>query len=210
VIDDEESLLPCVREVGAIAVPPLSRRTFDPNESARLSDAGRAISKKSGLDAFFRSGGYTLAMLAESNRFGIAILLLRVVIGFAFVLHGTPKIAHASTWMDGMAFHPPALLQEAAAVAEFFGGIALIAGVASRIAATLIGIDMLVALAAVHVPAHAPLVSSHGESLELPAVYLIGAFAIVLVGPGRWSADALIARCASERRRQSRRRAVLS
>jgi putative oxidoreductase len=151
-------------------------------------------------------------MLAESNRFGIAMLLLRVVIGFAFVLHGAPKIAHASSWMDAMPFHPPALLQEAAAVAEFFGGIALIAGVASRIAATLIVLDMLVAIAAVHLPAHAPLVSSHGASLELPAVYLIGALAIVLVGPGRWSADALIARLklANQRSRQSRRPAVLS
>jgi putative oxidoreductase len=151
-----------------------------------------------------------LAMLAESNRFGIAMLLLRVVIGFAFVLHGAPKIEHASSWMDGMPFHPPAFLQEMAAVAEFFGGMALIAGVASRIAATLIAIDMVVALTAVHLPAHAPLVSSHGDSLELPAVYLIGAVAIVLVGPGRWSADALIARLASGRRREARRSAVLS
>jgi putative oxidoreductase len=155
-------------------------------------------------------------MLAESNRFGIAMLLLRAVIGIAFVLHGGPKIAHASSWMDGMPFHPPAYLQEAAAAAEFFGGFALIAGTASRVAAALIAIDMLVAIAAVHAPAHAPLVSSHGESMELPGVYLIGALAIVLAGPGRWSVDALIARhthigwFASDRRRQSRRRAAVS
>jgi putative oxidoreductase len=153
-------------------------------------------------------------MIAESNRLGIAMLLLRVAIGIAFVLHGGPKIGHASTWMDGMSFHPPAYVQEVAAGAEFFGGWALIIGVASRIAAALISIDMLVAIAAVHVPAHAPLVSSHGESMELPGIYLIGALAIVLAGPGRWSADALIARrthigwFASDRRRQSRRRAV--
>jgi putative oxidoreductase len=150
-------------------------------------------------------------MFAESNRTGIALLLLRLVIGIAFVLHGAPKIAHAATWMDAMPFHPPAFLQETAAVAEFFGGWALIIGVASRVAAALIAIDMLVAIATVHIPAHAPLVSSHGESLELPGVYLIGALAIVLAGPGRWSADALIARrtrlslIAGDRRHQSRR-----
>jgi putative oxidoreductase len=133
-------------------------------------------------------------MFAASNRFEIAMLLLRLVIGVAFVLHGAPKIAHASTWMDAMPFHPPAFLQEAAAVAEFFGGLALVIGVASRIAAALIAIDMVVAIAAVHVPAHAPIVSSHGESMELPGVYLIGALVIALLGPGRWSLDTLIAR----------------
>jgi putative oxidoreductase len=140
--------------------------------------------------------------------------LLRLVIGTAFVLHGAPKIAHASTWMNAMPFHPPALLQETAAVAEFFGGWALIISVATRVAGALIAMEMLVALAAVHLPAHAPLVSTGGESMELPIIYLIGALAIVVAGPGRWSADALIARrtnlprFAADRRHQSRRRAT--
>jgi putative oxidoreductase len=133
-------------------------------------------------------------MFTESNRFGIAMLLLRLVIGVAFILHGAPKMAHASSWMNAMPFHPPAFLQESAAVAEFFGGMALVVGVATRIAATLIAFDMFVAIAAVHVPAHAPLVSSNGGSIELPGVYLAGTLAIVFAGPGRWSLDALIAR----------------
>ena len=150
-------------------------------------------------------------MFAETNRLGLALLLLRLVIGVAFVLHGAPKMAHASTWMNTMPFHPPAFLQETAAVAEFFGGLALVIGVASRVAAGLIAIDMLVAIAAVHIPAHTPLVSAGGESMELPGVYLVGALAIVLTGPGKWSVDALIARranlprLASDRRRAAAR-----
>lgn len=156
-------------------------------------------------------------MFTESSRFGIAMLLLRLAIGTAFVWHGAPKIAHASSWMDAMSFRPPAFVQELAAVAEFFGGWALIVGVVSRVAAALIGADMLVAIAAVHVPAHTPLISSHGESMELPGLYLIGTLAIVLAGPGRWSVDALIARraqrawIASKRRRhQSQQQAAAS
>jgi len=142
-------------------------------------------------------------------------LLLRFVVGGAFVLHGTPKMAHASTWMDAMPLHPPAFLQEAAAVAEFFGGFMLLAGIATRVAAALIAVDMMVAIAAVHLPAHTPLVTSHGESMELPFVYLFGAAAFMLAGPGRWSLDAFIARRApvdrfvrhgSERRGIKRRR----
>jgi putative oxidoreductase len=132
-------------------------------------------------------------MLTESNRFGAALLVLRVVVGTAFVLHGAPKMAHPTTWMDALPHHPPAFLQVAAAVAEFFGGFMLIAGIATRIAAALIAVDMTVAITTVHLPAHTPLVTSHGDSMELPFVYLFAAAVFMLAGPGRWSLDSLIA-----------------
>ncbi len=114
-----------------------------------------------------------------------------------------------------MPLHPPAFLQEAAAVAEFFGGILLIAGLATRVAAAFIAVDMIVAIVAVHLPAHAPLVTAKGESMELPFVYLFGTIALMLAGPGRWSLDRMIAhrapidrlvRLGAERRGIERRR----
>ena len=145
-------------------------------------------------------------MLTESNRFGTALLLLRIAVGTAFVLHGAPKMAHASSWMNAMPMHPPAFLQEAAAVAEFFGGLLIFAGLATRVAAALIAFDMIVAIAAVHLPAHAPLVASHGESMELPVLYLFGAVALMFSGPGRLSLDALLAKTRTARAFDSLRR----
>jgi putative oxidoreductase len=137
---------------------------------------------------------HAVSMATETNRFGIALLLLRIAVGIAFVLHGAPKLAHASTWMDAMPNHPPAFLQEAAAIAEFFGGFMLIAGIATRVAAALIAVDMVVGIVIVHLPAHTPLVTSHGDSMELAFEYLFGTVALLFAGPGRWSLDALIAR----------------
>jgi putative oxidoreductase len=108
--------------------------------------------------------------------------------------------------MDEMRFHPAAELQVMAAIAEFCGGWALLFGIATRLAAALISGDMLVAIAAVHLPAHQPFVASHGASMELPVVYLIGTIAIIIAGPGRWSVDAFIAHHAHWRRHARRDR----
>jgi putative oxidoreductase len=133
-------------------------------------------------------------MFAESTRFAIALLLLRLAIGIAFILHGAPKIVDAAHWMDQSPHHPPAIFQEMAAVAEFFGGWALLLGVATRFAAALIAIDMVVALVTVHLPEHAPLISTHVESMELPLVYLFCATAVLVAGSGGLSLDGLVVR----------------
>ena len=74
---------------------------------------------------------------------------------------------------------------------------------------------MIVAIAAVHLPHHAPLVTSHGDSMELPFVYLFGTVALLFAGPGRLSLDALLVhrapldrlvRSSAERREIERRR----
>jgi putative oxidoreductase len=75
----------------------------------------------------------------------------------------------------------------------FFDLVALIVGIATRVVAALIAVDMIVAITTVHLPAQTPLVTSHGDSMELPFVYLFAMAAIIFAGPGRWSLDALIA-----------------
>ena len=122
------------------------------------------------------------------------LLVLRLVVGSAFILHGWPKIQHATSWMNGMgpgAAHP--LLQAAAALAEFGGGIALILGFLTPVAAAALAVNMLFALFLVHLPKGQPFVGQGpGGSFELPLVYFAVMAALFFVGPGRFSMDAAL------------------
>lgn len=118
----------------------------------------------------------------------VGLLVLRLVVGIAFILHGLPKIKNPLHWMGDKV---PSILQLAAALAEFGGGIALILGFLTPIAAAAIAIDMVFALVLVHFPQHQPFVGGGpGGSFELPLVYLALMIALIATGPGRYSLDA--------------------
>ena len=57
----------------------------------------------------------------------VALLLLRLTTGTAFIFHGWPKIQNATGWMGEHA-PVPGFMQALAAASEFGGGIALILG----------------------------------------------------------------------------------
>src|SRR6202162_149469 len=88
----------------------------------------------------------------------IATSILRLVLGVVFFAHGAQKML---CWFGGFGFagtmgfftgimHIPAPLAFLAIAAEFFGGIGLILGFLTRIATVGIGVNMLVAIMAVH------------------------------------------------------------
>ena len=125
----------------------------------------------------------------------MALLLVRLVMGAAFVLHGWPKIQNPMGWMNAMGMQSvPSFLQALAAIADFGGGIALVLGLLTPSAAFGIVCQMLGALFLVHIPKGDPFVASApGESsYELAFVYLVMAALLIALGPGRWSLDALL------------------
>jgi putative oxidoreductase len=86
------------------------------------------------------------------------IALVRLVLGIVFFMHGAQETL---AWFGGYGFHStmnyftahmgiPAVFAFLAISAEFLGGIGLIVGFLSRIAAFGIAVDMLVAVILVH------------------------------------------------------------
>jgi putative oxidoreductase len=134
-----------------------------------------------------------------------ATSLLRLVLGIVFFAHGAQKMLG---WFGGPGFsgtmgmftgylHIPASLAFLAIAAEFFGGLGLILGLLTRIAAFGIAVNMAVAVVMVH--------SSNGffmnwsgtqkgEGFEYHLLALAVTAFLMIRGAGTFSLDRVIAR----------------
>lgn len=111
------------------------------------------------------------------------LLILRLVAGTAFVIHGWGKIQNPFGWM-GPDASIPGFFQALAAISEFGGGIAWTLGALTPPASFGLACTMAVAVY-MHV-------AVYGGSFEPAAVYLAVAILLMLAGPGRWSVDRLL------------------
>ena len=119
----------------------------------------------------------------------LALLVLRVVLGVIMVRHGYPKV------FGGLSAHVhyvsslglPGWLAYLSACAEFLGGILVIAGLFTRLAAFAILADLSVAIWKVHI--HNGLMGKGGYEFPLAAVAI--AFALIFFGAGPISLEAV-------------------
>lgn len=119
----------------------------------------------------------------------VALLLIRVVTGLAFMLHGWGKIQNPFGWMGPDAF-APGVFQALAAVAEFGGGLAWVIGLLTPLASLGIATTMAVAFYVHAVVRADPFVAKGGgSSYELAVVYFAIAVLLIALGPGRLSLD---------------------
>ena len=121
----------------------------------------------------------------------VGLALLRVVAGVAMAVnHGVGKMQNPSKVVEGaddLGFPVPLLFGWAAVFAEFFGGILLALGLATRPAAFLIACTMATA-AFIH---HA---DDNFRTREPALLFLFIAVLFLLTGAGRYGVDALLRR----------------
>ncbi len=119
----------------------------------------------------------------------VALLILRLIMGSAFIIHGWGKIQNPMAWMGPQA-PVPGFLQLLAAVSEFCGGIGLVLGLLTPIASLGIAFTMAVAVMTHMFMLKDPFVNpTGGHSYELALVYLGLAIAFVNLGAGKYSLD---------------------
>ena len=118
-------------------------------------------------------------------------LLLRLWLGAMGVVHGFPKVfGGMEKFTEGvvkMGLPAPEFFAWAAALSEFAGGILLILGLGTRLSAFLMAATMAVAGFIRH--AEDPF-----KTKELALAYLVLSVVVFLLGPGRFSLDALVFR----------------
>ena len=129
-----------------------------------------------------------------------APLALRIPVGIIFAAHGAQKLfgwfggyglEGTGQWMASIGLAPGALMALLAGAAEFFGGLALLAGLLVRPAAAALAVTMLVAILSVHLDKGFFLTSNGYEyALALLAVSVALAFS----GAGRASLDQTLSR----------------
>jgi putative oxidoreductase len=129
----------------------------------------------------------------------VSLTTLRVVLGVVFFAHGAQKMLG---WFGGYGFQGtmgffehmgmPAPVAFLVICTEFFGGLGLIVGLLTRIAALGIGVEMIGAIFLVHLPNGFFMNWSgtqKGEGIEYHLLAIAVAAALLLRGAGAFSAD---------------------
>lgn len=116
-------------------------------------------------------------------------LLLRVALAMLVILHGIAKLKGGLEPIEGMlaAHGLPTFLAYGALVGEVLAPLMVLFGFYARIGAGIIVVNMLFAFALVHLAQLGQLNEQGGWAVELQAMYLAAAIAVVLLGPGRYA-----------------------
>jgi len=124
----------------------------------------------------------------------LGIAIIRIVVGLVFTVHGAQKLfvygfAGVTGAFAQMGIPLPGLAGPLVALVEFFGGLALIIGLLSRLAALGLAIEMLGAILLVHLAGGFFLPAGYEFALTL----CVASLGLALAGPGALSIDGAIA-----------------
>lgn len=127
-------------------------------------------------------------------------LLTRLVIGLGFYQTGAGKLAHpdnVASFFTELGIPFPELNAAFVSRVEYYGGLLLIVGLATRVAAALLGSTMVVALATAdraNLLSALQLSGETGLTDVVPVMWGMALLWLLVQGPGLASLDALVAR----------------
>jgi len=147
------------------------------------------------------------------------LTLLRLALGITFFAHGAQKVLG---WWGGSGLSStmqifthgmqiPAPLAALAIFAEFLGGIGLLLGLLTRVAAFGIAVNMAVAVFLVHLPNGFFMNwygNQKGEGFEYHILAIALAAILIARGAGAWSLDRLLAHEAARSPQRPKRHGV--
>lgn len=126
-----------------------------------------------------------------------ALLVLRLVFGLLLIGHGTqklfgwfggPGLDGIAGWFGSIGFRPARPMAVMAGLGETVGGVLLVLGLLTPLAAAIIIGTLLVAIST-HLPKG---IWSANGGLELPLLYVTAAVTLAFAGPGTYSLDSAL------------------
>jgi len=141
----------------------------------------------------------SISRTPSARQLSIALTVLRLALGATFIMHGGQKLfvygfAGVSGSFAQMGIPMPGLLGPFVSLVEFFGGIAILFGLLTRLAALGLAGNMIVAILTVHLKAG----FFNPGGVEFPLSLLAAAATLAITGAGAFSLDALIGRRSPE------------
>ena len=116
-------------------------------------------------------------------------LLLRIAIGVLLPFHGIAKLIKGIDWIDGLlaGISLPAFIKYGVFIGEIIAPISLLIGYRTRIAALFVCFNMFMAVLLAHRNEIFSIKPSGAYTIELDALYFLGALALFLMGGGKFS-----------------------
>lgn len=135
-----------------------------------------------------------LSLSSMDRLAGFAPLVARVIVGVIMAAHGLQKLVSGpgnfgAQTLAGLGVPLPVVMGYVVTFVELIGGILLVIGLLSRLAALLLTINLVAAILLVKVNVGLIAPPGMGVGAELDLALIAGFLVVLLAGPGKLSLD---------------------